>query len=1126
MATSSRQTSIFGIEDWRSLYKTYNQADFQSYNFETLRKGFVDYLRQHYPEDFNDYIESSEFIALLDTMAFMGQAISYRQDLNTRENFLDTAERRDSVVRLADLVSYTPKRNECASGYLKVTSVSTTENITDFNGTNLANVTIRWNDSTNIDWQDQFNTIFNAMLVDSQKFGKPGKSTDVLGVATDEYTVQLVKNLMPVIPFNATVNGSNMDFEAISATTINNTSVYEPSPVLNGDFNILYRNDKLGFASKDTGFFFYFKQGTLSSKDFTLSDRIANRNVDINVEGINNNDVWLYELDKTTGTVLNEWKEVENIYAPITKQTESSERKFFSITGRANDQITMNFGDGVFGDIPTGFFRSFTRTSNGRKYIINTSDISSINLTVPYISRNGRAETATFTVSLTQNISNAGTKESIDDIKRNAPARFYTQNRMVNGEDYNNFPYTAFSSIIKSKAIARTNIGTSRHLDLVDPTGKYSSINTFNSDGVVYKNDSSASFTFSFDDKNDIETVIRNQVEPKIAERSTVHLYYDKFNRSSLSLIDIIWNQSNTTINETTGYFKNTAQASLQVGSYVSDNRKFIKSGALIKYIPPVHDSNGYYYFDNNNRLQQRETLLTSDTTVLWVSVKSVKLEGTNFGVGNDSSGVGPVVLNGFVPSEAIPSEIINVFNTDLPLTFEQSMLGQIELYNDFGIGYNNTTGNWYIIGSSDLDKNGDFSLVNAENISGTAIDASWVVKFIATDKVYTVTTRALEYFFASIIETRFFFGGHNKIFDPETGKVVNDYIKVLKTNSQPSSNTPLTDDIKLDIIGQPVEVDGFINDFKVEVSFTDSDNNGIADNPDFFTELVLGSDLVFFQKTTDADGLERDIPLASGLVETGFSGITTTSPVLTEYIEGQLFYFSGEVQKFRKLVTGVLVVVNDISLKTGRQDIQFQYRHNSPQTSRINPSVTNIIDIFLVTDSYHNGYIKYIQDITNTVSKPIKPTIAELTSLYQSLQDSKMLSDNIILNSVEFKSLFGNKAESGLQADISVVKEQNSLVSDSEIKSRVVSSINEFFDIGNWNFGDTFYFSELSAYLHDKLGDIIGTVVLVPKDVNKKFGDLYEIRSASNEIFISSTTVDNVKVINSLTSSNLNGAS
>jgi hypothetical protein len=78
---TARQTAIFGVEDWKRLYQTYREADFQSYDFETLRKSFVDYLRLYYPETFNDYIESSEFIALLDVMAFMGQALAFRNDL-------------------------------------------------------------------------------------------------------------------------------------------------------------------------------------------------------------------------------------------------------------------------------------------------------------------------------------------------------------------------------------------------------------------------------------------------------------------------------------------------------------------------------------------------------------------------------------------------------------------------------------------------------------------------------------------------------------------------------------------------------------------------------------------------------------------------------------------------------------------------------------------------------------------------------------------------------------------------------------------------------------------------------------------------------------------------------------
>jgi len=55
-------------------------------------------------------------------------------------------------------------------------------------------------------------------------------------------------------------------------------------------------------------------------------------------------------------------------------------------------------------------------------------------------------------------------------------------------------------------------------------------------------------------------------------------------------------------------------------------------------------------------------------------------------------------------------------------------------------------------------------------------------------------------------------------------------------------------------------------------------------------------------------------------------------------------------------------------------------------------------------------------------------------------------------------------------------------------------------------------------------LGDIVSSVVLVSKDANKKFGDLYEIKSTSSEIFVNAATVDNVNIITTLSTDNLNG--
>ena len=139
MATTDRQNSLLISQDWQKIYRSFQQSDFLSYDFDTIRRTMIQYLQNNYPEDFNDYIESSEYIALIDLIAYLGQNLSFRTDLNARENFIDTAERRDSILRLARLLSYVPKRNQTASGLIKITSISTTESVQDSAGVDLSN---------------------------------------------------------------------------------------------------------------------------------------------------------------------------------------------------------------------------------------------------------------------------------------------------------------------------------------------------------------------------------------------------------------------------------------------------------------------------------------------------------------------------------------------------------------------------------------------------------------------------------------------------------------------------------------------------------------------------------------------------------------------------------------------------------------------------------------------------------------------------------------------------------------------------------------------------------------------------------------------------------------------------
>lgn len=1128
MATTSRQTAIFGVEDWKKIYQAYQEANFQSYDFETLRKSFVDYLRLYYPETFNDYIESSEFIALLDVMAFMGQSLAFRTDLNTRENYLDTAERRDSVVRLANLVSYTPKRNTEASGFLKVFSISTTENITDYNGINLANITVNWADPTNLNWQEQFIAILNASLVNTQKYGNPGNDQTILGVDTQEYTINLVPGYLPIIPYTATVDTVNMPFEVVNSTSAGADFIYEPPPLPNGQFNILFRNDQQGYLSNNTGFFFFFKQGVLQNQTYNLPERITNRTVNINIEGINNNDVWLYQLDNL-GNVSQYWEKVQNVYSAAAEQTTPGTRNIYSVTSRTNDQITLNFGDGIFSTIPIGTFRTYVRASNGLQYIINPVEMQSITVPISYVSRTGQIETITFTCGITEPVTNAQARETIAEIKQRAPAQYYTQNRMVNGEDYTNFPFTQYNSILKSAAVNRASIGTSRYLDLVDGTGKYSSTDIFASDGALYKANELYTFQFSWLTTNDISDVVLNQINPLTVRDGLQQFYYANYPRPNLAVLSYTWNQSTAITNEVTGYFQNASNIPQPIGAYASNNAKYITEGSQIKFVAP----NGYY-FDKDNKLVVGVPTQADDKLTIWASPSAVYLSGTAQGLGNLPDGTGPVVLNNFIPTGAIPVQVIPTLVTDLPVSLQQSIVEQISLNQNFGLGYNNLTETWYLITANNLDIDAPFNLNYAQNTTGANLDASWLIQGTYNGSTYTVVSRSLEYYFGSVLQTRFFFYTSDPIYDSRTGTVIKDYINVLKINSRPGTAVPMGNDTVLNIIDQPVLSDGLVDDFQVIVTSAKTPSNLTPVNPDFFDDIVAPNvnsnhKYVFFQATVDFDNLQRYLLLEPGIVNSDYPTMAAIQAVQTQFVVGQVFYAYAQEAFYvlgkDALANPTLTLSYNYKAQVGRQGLNFQYRHNSPLTSRIDPGSTNIIDLYVVTNSYYRLYINWLQDTTGTVSEPAQPTIDELNTAYQGLQQYKMISDNMILNSVDFQPLFGQKAPTALRATIKVIRAANSTASPSTIKNLVIANINAYFDIANWNFGQTFYFSELASYIHRNIGNVVSSIVLVPLSSQKSFGDLYEIRCAPNQIFVNGATVNDVEVITALTSTNLQTA-
>ena len=81
-------------------------ANFQAYDFDSIRESMVSHVRNNYAESYNDWVESAEFVALLDVIAMFAQS-AFPCRLKQPNN-LSTAQRQDSVLKLADFRGYHP----------------------------------------------------------------------------------------------------------------------------------------------------------------------------------------------------------------------------------------------------------------------------------------------------------------------------------------------------------------------------------------------------------------------------------------------------------------------------------------------------------------------------------------------------------------------------------------------------------------------------------------------------------------------------------------------------------------------------------------------------------------------------------------------------------------------------------------------------------------------------------------------------------------------------------------------------------------------------------------------------------------------------------------------------------
>jgi hypothetical protein len=508
-------------------------------------------------------------------------------------------------------------------------------------------------------------------------------------------------------------------------------------------------------------------------------------------------------------------------------------------------------------------------------------------------------------------------------------------------------------------------------------------------------------------------------------------------------------------------------------------------------------------------------------------------------------------IINGSVAFEAGDAFIIDVSWTGLAnKTTDAAWLSngqweaRIRKYGPMDASCVNLSGWWQLISANALDSIGigESGPNKQQSLEFDPIDPakSWLIIISREDDEYDNPKR-WNIFFRDVKmlcespTTKFWFNQDSQIIDSETKKPLFDKIRILRSNLD-SEVRPLRSNDVYDVVGFVYDDNGSVVTNQLEIM------------PTRVVSTLLGGDgnsekLLQFENFTfnsyeffviDSAGNMTFLPCGKYYYIGGYDIDPYDSTV---YDLGQLIVDwpeAGIVGAFDFNPSNFLS--NDVAgIKIGRRramprpddpnerntcnidtGLDFMWQHFTPDRNLIDPSVTNIHDAFVLTRGYYESTQDYITGVSNI--EPAPPSPLELRNSYGYLLDNKMLSDTVVLHSGRMKLLFGALAAPQLRAKFRVVMAQGASMAEEKVKIEVISVIRTFFDIQNWDFGSTFYATELLSLIHQRLSTQIASVVLVPTYSINSFGSLFTIESGFDEILQSCATVDDVEIVSALT--------
>ena len=93
---------------------------YTSREFDTIKTELLKYAKINYPEKYQDFSEASFGSMVFDSVAYVGDMLSFYLDYQVNELFLDTATEYDNVIKLGAQLGYRYEGRPSSTGILDV----------------------------------------------------------------------------------------------------------------------------------------------------------------------------------------------------------------------------------------------------------------------------------------------------------------------------------------------------------------------------------------------------------------------------------------------------------------------------------------------------------------------------------------------------------------------------------------------------------------------------------------------------------------------------------------------------------------------------------------------------------------------------------------------------------------------------------------------------------------------------------------------------------------------------------------------------------------------------------------------------------------------------------------------